>query len=164
MHPALPTLSLIISNDFLILTMARRCFCSLYITHAKIFLHSYRLIFQFKPSTVWIITHEKFIYLSFFLFQPRHIPHQALLGYMVKWIFPPAPFLSDCLSASMVVKTQPLCTPFAKCRIRRIMTVNGFHHWSVVYHCCGKACLTQFGLVNGKMWCQTMLDREQGVD
>lgn len=127
-------------------------FFSLYIslTHTKICLHSLRLIFQFKPSTVWIITHEELIYLFFFLFQQRHIPHQALLGYMVRWVFPLAPFLPDCLSASMVVKTQPLCTPLAKRRIRRIMAVTDFHHWSVVYHCCGKSRLTQFGHVNCK--------------
>lgn len=166
MHPALPTLSLIISNDFLILTMARRCFFLLLhtITPAKIFLHSSCLIFQFKHHIIWIITHKEvisFIYL--FLFQQRHIPHQTLLGYIVRWVFPLAPFVTDCLSASMVVKTQPLCAPLAKRRIRRIMAMTDFHHWSVVYHSCSKSLLTQFGHVNCKMWCQMMLDKE-GVD
>ncbi|KAF3838497.1 hypothetical protein F7725_010265 [Dissostichus mawsoni] len=57
MHPALPTLSLIISNDFLILTVARRD--------------------TFFTKLYW-----------------------------VTWW--------DCLSATMVVKIQPQCTPLAK--------------------------------------------------
>lgn len=165
MHPALPTLSLIISNDFLIFDHGMSVFLLHSLTHALIFLRSFRLIFQFKSPTICglLLMRSLFIYSFFFLFQHRDILHQALLGYMVRWVFP-SPSFSHRLPASMVVKTQPLCTPLAKRRIRRIMAMTEFHHWSVVYHSCSKSLLTQFGYVNCKMSCQTMLDRKERVD
>lgn len=142
------------------------------LTQTNIFSPFHPLDISIRAPTVWIITHEKLIYLFlfflfflfFFKFQQRAIPNKALLGYMMSWVFPLTSFLTDCLYISMAVKTQPLYTPLAKRRIRRIMAVTDFHHWSVVYHPWGKSLLTQFGHVNCKMCCQMMLDREQGVD
>lgn len=161
-------LSLIIANDFLILTMTCGCFFSLCIgspTQKDIppFLQ-FDISIQ-APCCLDYYSWGAYLFIPFFfLFQQRHILHQALLGYMVRWVFPLASFVTDHLSASVVVKTQPLYTPLAKHRIRRIMALTDFHHWSAVYHSCGKSLLTQFGHVNCKMWCQMMLDREQGVD
>lgn len=165
MHPALPTLSLIISNDFLILTKARRCFFSRHpASPTQIFYHSSCLIFQFcpphtPPQSGLLLTRSLFIY-SFFISAETH-SSPGSIGLHGEVSFSS---LTRCRSVSMVVKTQPLCTPFAKSRIRRIMAVTDFHQRSVVYHSGGKSLLTQFAHMHCKMWCQMMLDGEQGAD
>lgn len=164
MHPALPTLSLIISNDFLIFDHGMSVFLLHSLTHALIFLRSFRLIFQFKSPTICglLVMRSLFIYSFFFISAQRHSSPSSI-GLHGEVSFS-SPSFSHRLPASMVVKTQPLCTPLAKRRIRRIMAMTEFHHWSVVYHSCSKSLLTQFGYVNCKMSCQTMLDRKERVD
>lgn len=116
---------------------------------------------QTPPPSGLLLMWTLFTYLYIYLlFQPRRVFfHKALLGCTARWAFPPARLLTSRMPISTVVKTQALCTPPAKCWIRRIMATSDFHHRSVVYHPWSKSPLTQFVHVHCKTGCQTMVDR-----
>lgn len=131
------------------------------LTHTKLF-HSFRLIFQFKPP-------HRLDYYSCGPYLPIYIfifcfSRDVFSFTKPFWVARQGEFFllhicSQAACLSTVVKTQALCTPPAKCWIRRIMATSDFHHRSVVYHPWSKSPLTQFVHVHCKTGCQTMVDR-----
>lgn len=175
----MPTLSLIISNDFLALTMAQWCF--LLLSHrlkptqkAIPPLLPLDISMQHPPPSQTpnrnYYSQGACLFLYSFLARQRcSFFAKTFTGSHCEVIFffflsRPAPLL-NWLRARLrrCQNTTSPAPPHAKCGIRRIMPMSDFHRRAVVYYRCGKSLFNTFCLCElQKMGRRTMLDRGKG--